>query len=531
MTGARIGNWYLEAEIGRGPLGTVYKARGFDDPDRAAAVKVLTAPAARDPAFLQRFPAEMLALQRLDHPNIVRYYDSGIHGGMAYYAAELVEGTDAAKLLEGGRQPWPEVLSIAVQAARALKHGHNRNILHRDLKPAHVLITPDGTVKLAGFGLAKVVPPPPASATPAIGSAAYLPPETASGKPPTRRSDFYALGGVLYTLLTGRPPFIAPSIVELVHKQCYALPERPALLVRDLPPELDEFVCTLLDKNPARRPATAAALLEELERLRGKLERKGQEVVWPAKLVPDTAEMAPLPPGLAGPEGGGDEPDKAHREPRPLLKRPLVVVPLFLLAVAALVAGLAWPRKSADELWAAAAPLLESPDPADWDRAWDEYLEPLARKYPDRYAAEVAAAKERIGDRRELRRAITAGAKADARTDAERIYLRGLRLAQSGDAGDARRTWQGLVTAFGPVESERRWVELAKAGLAALDQPGNRPRTPPDRGPLEAAATHARSLAAGGKTDDAAAAFRALEDLFRDDPEALEVIRTVRNGK
>jgi hypothetical protein len=506
----------------------VYKARGFDDPDRTAAVKVLTTSAARDPAFLQRFTAEMLTLQRLDHPNIVRYYDSGVHGGMAYYAAELVEGTDAAKLLDAGRRPWPEVLSLAVQAARALKHGHNRNVLHRDLKPAHVLVAPDGTVKLAGFGLAKVVPAPPASATPAIGSAAYLPPETASGKPPTRRSDFYALGGVLYTLLTGRPPFAAPSIVELVHKQCYALPERPALLVRNLPPELDEFVCTLLDKNPARRPATAAALLEELERLRGKLERKGEAIDWPAKLVPDTAEMAPLPPALAGPEGKAAVGDESGTDSRPLLKRPLVVVPLFLLAVAGLVAGFAWPRKSADDLWNAAAPLLASDDPADWERAWDEYLEPLARKHPDRYADEVAAAKEKIGDRRELRRAVAAGAKADPRTDAERFYLRGLRLVQGGDAEGARRTWQELLTAFGPVESERRWVELARAGLATLEHPGSRPRTPPDRSPFEAAVAHARALAAAGKTDEAEAAFRALEELFRDDPGALETIRAAR---
>ena len=79
-----------------------------------------------------------------------------------------------------------------------------------------------------------------------------MPPETASGKPLTRRSDLYSLGGVLYTLVTGRPPFAAGSVVELMHKQCYTLPERPAMLVPDLPPELDEFICTLLDKNPAR---------------------------------------------------------------------------------------------------------------------------------------------------------------------------------------------------------------------------------------------------------------------------------------
>ena len=84
--------------------------------------------------------------------------------------------------------------------------------------------------------------------------------------------------------------FTAGSLVELMHKQCYTLPERPAMLVPDLPPELDEFICVLLDKNPARRPATAAAVLEELERIRGKLERKGERVEWPAKITPDTAE-------------------------------------------------------------------------------------------------------------------------------------------------------------------------------------------------------------------------------------------------
>src|SRR4029079_2156808 len=154
--------------------------------------------------------------QRLDHANIAKFYDSGTHGGLAYVACELVEGKDFATLLEGGRRPWREVLSVAVQAARALKHGHNRNVLHRDLKPAHLMLAADGTLKVLGFGLAKVLPAAPPSPAPAIGSAAYIPPETASGKPLTRRSDFYSLGGVLYTLVTGRPPFAAGSLVELM---------------------------------------------------------------------------------------------------------------------------------------------------------------------------------------------------------------------------------------------------------------------------------------------------------------------------
>ncbi|MBN9117960.1 MAG: serine/threonine protein kinase [Planctomycetes bacterium] len=461
MIGARVGNWFVEAEIGRGPLGVVYRARGYDDPERRAAVKVYTE--ARDPTAVQRLTAELLPLQRLDHANIVKVLDSGVHGGLAFVVSELVDGTDYAKLLEGGRRPWPEVLGVAVQAARALKHAHNRNVLHRDLKPAHLVLAPDGTLKVLAFGLAKVFPPP-LSHVPAIGSSAYQPPETASGKPLTRRSDLYSLGGVLYTLVTGRPPFAAGSVVELMHKQCYTLPERPANLVPDLPPEFDEFVCTLLDKNPARRPGTAAAVIEELERLRGKLERKGEKLAWPAKLTPDTAEAPALPAALGGlPDGHEPEP-----EPRPLLKRPIVVIPLFLIAVAALVLPFAWPTKSAEELYESARPLLASENPDDWDAAFEKYLDPLAQKYPNRYKEEIAAARTRVRDRRELQRAIAEGAKPDARSAAEKAYLRGLRLARDGEAAEARAAWESVVAAYGPVEAEHRWVELARAGLKML---------------------------------------------------------------
>jgi hypothetical protein len=301
------------------------------------------------------------------------------------------------------------------------------------------------------------------------------------------------------------------------------------MLVRDLPPEFDELFCGLLDKNPTRRPKTAADLLEDLERLRGKLERKGEAIDWPAKLKPDTAEMAPLPAALGG---AADEDEPVEPAPRPLLRRPVVVLPLFALSVLAIALAFAWPGKSAEQLWGAAQPLLESNNPADWDKAWDDYLEPLSRKYPDRFTAEVAAARTKVLDRRELRRAVAEGARADPRTDAERAYLRGLRLAQAGDAEAARKVWQALVAGFGAVESEQRWVELARAGLTALDAPANRPnRQPIDRGPLDAALVHAKGLRAAGRTAEADATFAALEELFRDDPGALAAVRAVRNGK
>ena len=526
MIGARVGNWYLESELGRGALGSVYRARAFDtsgDSPTVAAVKVLSAAATQDPAFLQRFTGEMLGLQRLDHVNIAKFYDSGTHGGLAFFACELVQGDDFAKLLEGGKRPWREALSVAVQLARALKHGHNRNLLHRDLKPAHVMLTPDGTVKVLAFGVAKVVLPPPPSAAPVLGSAAYLPPETATGKPPTRRSDFYSLGGVLYTLITGRPPFAAATAVELIHKQCYALPERPALLVPDLPPEIDEFVCTLLDKSPARRPGTAAAVLEELERIRGKLERKGETVAWPAKLQPDTAETPTLAAALAGAAVGASH--EADDSPRPLMKRPLVVLPLFLLVVGVLIAAFTWPRPTAADLHAAAVPLMASDDPADWEKAWDQYLYPLSQKFPGKYDDDVARARQKVQDRREQRRVLADGAKVDPRTDAERFYLRGLRLAHAGDADAARAVWKAVAAAFAGVPTERRWVELSNTGLAALEKAANNPgRAPPDRAPFEAALAWAKDRPPAERD----AALAALEELYRDDPPALAAVRAAK---
>lgn len=515
MIGARVGNWYVEAEIGHGPLGVVYRARGFDDPEKVAAVKVFTG--VRDPAAVQRMAAELLPLQRLDHANVAKALDCGTHGGLAFVASEFVGGTDCAKRLEAGRLPWREVLGLAVQAARALKHAHNRNVLHRDLKPANFVIAPDGTLKIIAFGIAKVFPSPP-SHVPAIGSAAYLPPETASGKPLTRRSDLYALGGVLYTLVTGRPPFSAGSVVELMHKQCYTLPERPAMIVPDLPAEVDEFICVLLDKNPARRPANAAALLDELERVRGKLERKGEKLAWPAKITPDTAEMPALPAAL-----GAADAEDPHPEPRPLLKRPVVVIPLFLAVVAALVLPFAWPAPSADELYAAAKPLMESDNPDDWDAA-EKYLEPLTRKHPDRYKDELAAARRRIRDRRELRRSVAEGAKVDPRTDAERGYLRGLRFAQAGEHAHARTTWDGVVTAFTAVPSEQRWVELAQAGLALLAQQANRTTAPLDREPVRLALDHAKALDAQGRAAEANAVRGAVLALTGDDPAVRRMV-------
>ncbi|MCZ2340701.1 MAG: serine/threonine protein kinase, partial [Bacteroidales bacterium] len=207
MTGGRVGNWILGEEIGRGSLGTTYRDRSTED-GRAAAVKILTPDSTRPPDFWQSFPAAMLFLQRLNHPNIARFYESGVSGGMAFYASEFVDGTNLATTLrnrprkqdEPGLSWTDHLLRIAVQLARALRHGHHRSILHRSIQPANVLLAVDGTVKLTDFGVDKLLSPPPLSlSADAWGTIGFLAPEYFTGKPYTKRSDLYALGGVLYT--------------------------------------------------------------------------------------------------------------------------------------------------------------------------------------------------------------------------------------------------------------------------------------------------------------------------------------------
>ena len=507
MTGQQLGTWILGDELGRGPLGPTFRARAANS-DRVAAVKLLTHDAAHAADVLARFPAEMLALHRLNHPNVVRFYDAGVHNGIAWYAAEYVDGTDCAALLKThtGLNWADDVVRIAVQVARGLKHGHHRSLLHRDLKPSNVLVAKDGTVKLADFGVAKAFNLAPL-ALPAdpMGTAGFTAPEHFQGKPLTRRSDLYALGGVLYALVAGRPPFQAATPAEFLHKHCYMLPDRPVHFVPDLPPDLDDLICALLAKDPLRRPASAAAVIEALDQLRGKQERKGKRVAWP-----------PDPGDASGPMAALTDRDEAAEEdrPRPLMSRPAVVVPLFLAVLAVILAAVFWPRPSADELIAAARPLVESEDPANWDKAWDDYLEPLSSRYPDRYADEVAAARAKILDRKELRRSVDQGGRVKYKTEAERLYHRGRKQAEAGDPAAAKRTWGELAAAFAGVESEARWVRLAEAGLAELGK--TPPPAPPDRSALAAAAEKA-------KADPAARA--ALEELYRDDPAALEIIR------
>jgi serine/threonine protein kinase len=539
MTGRRLGVWTLGEPVGRGAMGTVYRAT--DEGGRVAAVKVLSPELTNDELFRGRFAREAEALRQLDHPHIVMSYESGVDGGAVYLAMEFVDGPNyERRLQERGRLPWVEALAVGRQVADALKHAHDRGVIHRDLKPANILAVgdpdgPDGIrIKLTDFGVAKIFASAPLTAAGSfVGTAAYLAPEQAAGKPPAKRGDFYSLGCVLYALVVGRPPFVGESVTELIHQHRFAQPEQPVRLVPDLPHDLNALVMNLLEKEPAKRPADASVLIRQIDRIAGKLERQGRtpnETLLDPETDPTVSHDIGDSPG-PGPATIAAEFVRAelHRQNRGgpvarFLNHPAVLVSLLLLCLAGIGYGLLRPQPTAEQLIESARPLMQSDNPADWQRAGRDYLGPLGDRYPNhKYRDEVAAFQQRVDDAAEQQKAVARLKREPSASAAEVFYRRGLRLLNDGQETAARREWANVVRAFDGIAGDERWVKLARDGLASLGQTSSA-----DRGDLRAALQRVQRLREQGKNDDANAIFAALEALYRDDPEALEQIRRAK---
>jgi serine/threonine-protein kinase len=250
----QVGPWELETKLGSGGMGTVYLGK-HKETGKVAAIKVLPPSLAREPGFIERFKREIASIEQLKSPHIVEFFESGNDGETYFYSMEYVDGeTLTQRLKRDKRIPWPEVIDLSLQICRALKAAHNCGIIHRDLKPSNLMISKDGTMKLTDFGVAQVFASQKLTITGGIvGTAEYMSPEQAKGQRATKKSDLYSLGAVMYVMLTGRPPFSGKTSLDVIHKHQFARFDRPALIATDIPPQLDEIVCKLLEKDPDKR--------------------------------------------------------------------------------------------------------------------------------------------------------------------------------------------------------------------------------------------------------------------------------------
>ncbi len=266
MQPERLGPYRLGKLIGKGGMGTVYEAVDVES-GQAAAVKVLSPSLASDEGFRTRFESEIESLKKLRHPNIVRLYGYGEQSGTLFYAMELVHGTSLEEEICNGRRfDWREVTEIAIKLCRALKLAHDHGVIHRDMKPANVMLATDGEVKLSDFGIARLFGNTRLTGDGGVlGTAEYMAPEQASGGHVTERCDQYSLGGLMYTLLAGRAPFRAKTLVEMLQLQRYADPDPVTRYAPDTPDELARIIHQLLEKEPQKRFANTMMLARSLE--------------------------------------------------------------------------------------------------------------------------------------------------------------------------------------------------------------------------------------------------------------------------
>jgi serine/threonine-protein kinase len=250
-------------------MGVVYLARHVQL-GRTVALKMILAGSFAAPADVRRFLAEAAAVAHLQHPNIVQLFESGERNGLPFFALEYVDGGSLADLVRTAPLPAARAAQVVEQLAQGMASAHSRGVVHRDLKPENVLLTANGTAKIADFGLAKRVEAGSSLTNTGVivGTPAYMAPEQASGesKAAGPAADVYALGAILYRVLTGRPPFQAATALETVMQVRHSEPVPPTQLQPSVPRDLETICLKCLQKEPDKRYASALALAEDLQR-------------------------------------------------------------------------------------------------------------------------------------------------------------------------------------------------------------------------------------------------------------------------
>jgi serine/threonine-protein kinase len=263
-----LGDFRLIGKLGQGGMGTVYKAEQITK-KRFVALKVINRDLTSKPGYIQRFQREARAMGKLSHPNLIRCYSAGESHGFLYLAMEFMDGGSlASRISERKKLKVPEAVAITMAIAEGVQHAHDQGLVHRDIKPDNILFTATGVPKLSDLGLAKSADDLEQGLTQTgtgIGTPIYAPLEQIlNAKTADARSDLFALGGVLYACLTGRPPFHAETLLAMIRMKEKGVYLPAGQLVKDVPAELDRILAKMLAKLPDHRYHTCADLLRDL---------------------------------------------------------------------------------------------------------------------------------------------------------------------------------------------------------------------------------------------------------------------------
>jgi serine/threonine protein kinase/predicted negative regulator of RcsB-dependent stress response len=260
------GKYEVMETIGRGGMGTVYKARQRNL-DRIVAIKMLSEELASDPEFRARFQQEATVVARLNHPNIVQVHDIEEHNKTFCIIMEFVEGENLqAKIDRDVTLPEKEVAAIGAQVGRALAYAHSRGIIHRDIKPDNIHVTPKGIAKVMDFGIARFLDSKLKTQTGiSMGTPKFMSPEQVTGKNVDGQTDLYSLGICLYYCLAGRPPFDGENAISVATRHLYEQPEPPAKLNSSISPAVEKVVLKALEKQKPNRYLTGTEMAEALE--------------------------------------------------------------------------------------------------------------------------------------------------------------------------------------------------------------------------------------------------------------------------
>jgi serine/threonine-protein kinase len=483
LAGQRVGPFDIEKQLGSGAMGAVYRAR-YRKTGQRVALKVLAPGLGANETALKRFEREAEVLKQFNHRNIVRFYVASQFQGTPYYAMEYVDGESFDHVLKRrGRLTWEEVVEFGKQLCAALQHAHEQGIIHRDLKPSNLMRTPDGTIKLTDFGIAKdldVTQLTAANCT--VGTAAYMSPEQCRGERNlTHKSDLYSLGVLLYELLTGQKPFQAATTMEMFLQHVQGEFERPSRLVLDIPVWLDTLVCQLLEKKPEQRPFDAAMVGQALGQVAEKVAAQQSAGIDAARArIVDRDRI----------RGGADETDRhAARTVLSSLKQgrrkrrqarfyekawfQAIGISALLLAMGGLLYFIFKPV-SADTLFGEAEKMMASESSDDWTRANadDGPIKAFLNRYPNdprvgqvkawSDKAEVDSLSRQLHHKVQLARSFGKESQPDANEpaaskDAERIASRALRYELFGDLPSARERWQTLARKYGEDSEQRIW--------------------------------------------------------------------------